>query len=493
MTEQALGPMWLAESLESALAGDDPVVRRHAAEALGHMRDGAVGAIPALACVSLADRDSGVRAAAVNALTEIGAPEDVLLENAIGLLGHQDQTVRARAGWAIGKLDPTVAARAISVLSELLATDTTIDARFGAAWAFGRMRSTSHEALEALERALRDPVADVRAEAARALGRTGPAASSTTHSLVMLLADSDPLVREQAAVALVRVDAADPDAIHGLRTLLTDSVDYVRRAATKALDVLGASSTAGSDPIGGERQTGLTEDERLAPALLVSELEERLLEPDDFARAEAPWLLAKIGGQASESTTERLVIQALVDHDADARWSALHSLARIAKCSPEVTKATLRILAYDRDPDVREAAAAALGDLWEDAPEEAVAGLVAALSDKDALVREDAAEALGVIGTAAAAARDALRHARQDPHGGVRARAAESLSIIAPAGRASNLRAPSQILLMAVGLVGLGSLVLLGGETSKILSTAGNRINTRVIDPKDTTSADADG
>ncbi len=122
---------WVVEGLESALREDDPLVRRNAARSLASMRSDAVRALPTLARISLADLDSGVRAAAVNALTDIGAPEALVLANAIELLGHPDQTVRARAAWAIGKLDPEVAAMATPQLSELLATDPAIDARFG--------------------------------------------------------------------------------------------------------------------------------------------------------------------------------------------------------------------------------------------------------------------------------------------------------------------------------------------------------------------------
>ena len=424
MTDQSIpGTTWVAERLERALQGDDPVVRMRAAEALGHMRGEGLGAVPALARTSLTDMDSGVRAAVVNALTEIGASADDLLENAVELLKHPDKTVRARAGWAIGKLDPAVAARAIPALSECLATDAAIDGRFGAAWAFGRLRSPSIEAIESLKRALRDPAADVRAEAARALGRTGRPAAGTLPTLVTLLTDADPLVREQAAGALGRINENTPEAIEALRTLTTDPVDYVREAASEALTRFGEQAKPGPPR--------LDEDAWVAQAPSVSELAGRLLEADDSGRAEAAWLLAKLGTHAGGSTTEQLVIQALVDRDSDARWSALCTIARIATRSREVTRATLRVLAYDRDPDVRDAAAAALGALWPEAREEAVTGLIGALGDEDALVREDAAEALGAMGMAAASARDALGRALEDPHGGVRARAAESPSIIA--------------------------------------------------------------
>jgi HEAT repeat protein len=429
--EPPLGAAGIVDSLESALVGVDPIVRQRAADALGSLRAIGGRTLSTLARVSLADRDSSVRASAVNALTDIGASEVSLQENAIGLLTHPDQTVRARAAWAIGKLDPAVAASATSRLSELLAADPAIDARFGAAWAFGRMRLSSREAVEALKRALRDPEGDVRAEAARAVGRTGPAAAGAVPGLVSLLIDGDPFAREQAAIALGRVSGKSAEVVDALRTLVLDPIEYVRKAASASLESPRGSPESGSarSRMGGPTEISMDAQHKQAPTVL--ELEERLLDQDDFARAEASWQLAKIGARASEGTTDRLVIQALVDRDSDARWAALFSIARIAKRSPEVTRSALRILVSDRDPDVRQAAAAAVGALWREVPGEAVAGLAAALNDKDALVREDAAEALGAIGPRANAARESLQAALNDPHGGVRARASESLRLIA--------------------------------------------------------------
>jgi HEAT repeat protein len=243
-------------------------------------------------------------------------------------------------------------------------------------------------------------------------------------SLVKVLSDPDPLAREQAAKALGRIGSEGPGAVESLSMLTTDPVDYVRTTAVDALTRLGAPPVEPATP----REE---EDAWIRQAPGIGELAGRLLEANDFGRAEAPWLLAKLGTHAGESVTEQLVVQAIVDRDSDARWSALHCLARAAKPSREVTLAIVRVLAGDRDPDVRQGAAAALGVLWREAPEEALAALVEAVDDEDALVREDAVEALGVMGGAAAGSRGALEQALGDPHGGVRARAAESLAAIA--------------------------------------------------------------
>jgi HEAT repeat protein len=420
--ESILRAGWLRSRLQEALGNSDATVRARAAEALGDLAEEALECVPALARVSLEDKDSGVRAAAVTALARIGASPEALLDNAVALLDHADETVRARAGWAIGKLEPSLAERAIPALGERVSTDPAVDGKFGAVWALGRIRSSDPEAIDILTRALADENGDIRAEAARSLGRSGTPASSALPALVLLLQDSDPLAREQAAKAVGRLGAEAPEVVEALATLTGDPLDYVRAAAAEALARLG--EVAGSPSPCDE------EDSWVAQAPGVDELARRLAEADDFGRAEAPWLIGKLDRRVGEMFTEQLVVQAVIDRDSDARWSALNCLARAAKRSPEVTSAVARVLETDRDPDVRQGAAVALGVLWHEAPHRALSALAAAVHDEDALVREDAVEALGAMRPAADVGREALEQALADPHGGVRARAAESLAAI---------------------------------------------------------------
>jgi HEAT repeat protein len=312
MTEQSImREGWLQTSLREALASPDPIVRTRAAEALGELGDESLNVLPVLARASLEDLDSGVRAAAVNALARIGAAPEALLDNAMVLLEHPDETVRARAGWAIGKLEPSLAARAMTALGERLAVDPAVDGRFGATWALGRIRSSDPKAVEILARALADENGDIRAEAARSLGRTGAAAASALPELVPLLTDSDPLAREQAANAMGRIGSATPDALEALRTLTGDPLDYVRAAAAEALARLDEPETPAVPRE--EADAWVTE----APA--VDELARRLVEASDFGRAEAPWLIGKLDTSVGQTLTEQLVVQAMIDRDSDAR------------------------------------------------------------------------------------------------------------------------------------------------------------------------------
>lgn len=415
----------LAASLRQALASDDDVVRAHAARAIGLAGLGDRSTLDALARVALVDAESGVRAAATTALNALDAPPRDLLTVAVELLEHPDQTVRARAGWAIGKLDPDVGAAAVGPLRARLAQDPAIDGRFGAAWAFGRMRFSSEDVIDALRAALLDAEPDVRAEAARAIGRIGSPAVPALPDLIRCVDDGDPLVREQVVIAIGRLVPDAPEAPAALRRAVADRVDYVRRAAAAALASIGAPPAVDPELPG--------DGAELAAGPEVAMHTDRLRADDAFGRAEAAWLLAKEGGRLDDAVTLLLITQALVDRDSDARWSAARSIGRIATRSPRTTLAIVQVLRHDPDPDVRQAAAAALSTLWKEAADVAVAALADALNDPDPMVREDAAETLGLIGEAASPACTGLERALQDPHGGVRARAAASLATIAPA------------------------------------------------------------
>jgi HEAT repeat protein len=421
--ESTLSLALVAERLAARLDSGDARVRRRAARSLGFFGDDAVDVAPRLAETSLEDPDSDVRAEAVNALERLGTPDRVLFDNAVAMLRHERADVRARAGWAIGKLDPDLAVEALPALAERVEADEAIDGRFGATWAAARMRSHDPAAVRLLIAALADAEGDVRAEAARALAETGPPAAPAVPALAALLTDPDPFAREQAARALGRIGAPAPEAVDGLRRLLRDPLDYVRAAGAHALALLGSSAEPADAAAGRE---GWADDAPAVPELLA-----RLDEGDDFARAEAPWLLAKHGGAAGGQATELLLVQAFGDRDADARWSAVHALGRIGARSPALTGAVALAAAADEDPDVRAKALEMLGRLWHGAPEATLETLVGALGDPDPLVRAEAAQALGALGPRAAAALPALREAAAgDAHSGVRARAEEACEAI---------------------------------------------------------------
>ena len=413
--------------IEAGLLGElespDPIVRQRAAEALS--RRSAIreneSAVRRLARLSLEDDDSAARAAAVNALLRLEVPVEAIRANALALLSHPSREVRARAGWAMGRFEPDELKPVLPALFDCLATDPDADPKFGALWALARMRSSTPDVIAAIELALDDPNADVRSEAARVLGRLGPGAASSVPALVQRLGDEDPLVRGNAARAIGLVGWAEPSVVAALRALCSDRVGYVREAAAAALVRVGESAGAVTAHDG--------EDPWLAQAPSVDELLERLSGDDAFRRAEASWLLAKRDACAGR-VSDALAVRAVVDPDSDSRWAALYALERIGRPSRDLVETLAGILAGDVDPDVRQGAAAALAAHWPEAPETAFAALADALRDEDPMVRDEAADALATIGPPAASVRPALVSARQDPHAGVRTRAAAALASI---------------------------------------------------------------
>ncbi len=415
--------MRIQTRLGRCLASGDPIVRTRAAEALGRMSAGTgMTSVPHLARISLDDDNSGVRAAAVNALIRLDVPVADIRTNALELLSHPAREVRARAGWTMGRFEPAEVEPAVPALVECLRTDPDVDPKFGALWAFARSRLHSPEILAVLEHALRDASGDVRSEAARTLGRIGPKAAAVEPTLADVLDDVDPLARGNAAEAIGLIGTAAPVTVARLRARCSDPIDYVRGAAVTALARLREAVP--------DRTETAEEDPWLEDAPSVDVLLGRLQGDDAFLRAEAAWLLAKRGVRDVE-VSDALATQAIVDPDSDARWAALYALARIGVPGSELTGTLTNILASDVDPDVRQGAAAALAVQWQGAPGAAVGSLAVALDDEDPMVRDEAADALRAIGPPASEARAALGRAAEDAHSGVRARAREALATIA--------------------------------------------------------------
>ena len=124
------------------LGSRDPAVRRSAAYALGKFTTKAIDAVPRLER-ALRDKDNGVRAAAANALGEIGPTGlDDPVRSLLPLLGTQeaDTHVRRNAAIAIGKLvkqglaDEAVAGQIRTGLEKAL-SDSEAPVRQNAAWA----------------------------------------------------------------------------------------------------------------------------------------------------------------------------------------------------------------------------------------------------------------------------------------------------------------------------------------------------------------------
>jgi HEAT repeat protein len=258
-------------------------VRAAAAEALAEV--GAAEALEAL-IEALADENWAVRKAAGLAIRQMRDAR--ALEPFIAALSGQTQEARQLAAEALGQLydaravEPLVgaladrswdvraaAARSLGVIADARAVsplmvsmrESDLGVRDAAADALVRI---GPPAFDALVGALDDPSWDVRRTAALALGRLGDQ-RATGRLLLALRDNSDPWLRQDAALALGQI--GDLSAISLLRDALFDDAPRVREAAAEALHALESISTQAADPrpagqAASNRETSITPLER---------------------------------------------------------------------------------------------------------------------------------------------------------------------------------------------------------------------------------------
>jgi hypothetical protein len=179
--------------LIGALKDDLPLVRRHAAEALGEIKD--PRAVEPLIAV-LKDSDSLIRRHAVEALGKIGDPRAIKPLIAV-LKTERESYVRMSAAEALGRIEePSVVEPLVSALK-----DKHWNVRSCSAKALGRIKDP--RAVAPLISALKDEDATVRGYAADALGEIKDARAVAP--LVATLKDKDKYVRERAAQALKNI------------------------------------------------------------------------------------------------------------------------------------------------------------------------------------------------------------------------------------------------------------------------------------------------
>ena len=179
--------------LIAALKDNYPHVRRHAAEALGEIKD--PRAVEPL-IAALKDTDSLIRRHAVEALGKIGDLRAII--PLIDVLNEDSEShVRTSAAVALGRIEePSVVAPLICALK-----DEHWNVRSSSATALGRIKD--RRAVEPLVCALKDEDATVRGYAADALGKIKDARA--VEPLVAALKDKNRDVRKKAARALTNI------------------------------------------------------------------------------------------------------------------------------------------------------------------------------------------------------------------------------------------------------------------------------------------------
>jgi HEAT repeat protein len=177
-------------------------VRWQAAMILGSLGPSAGQTSVPVLTEALSDRDPQVRAAAAEALGNIGQVAAPALPKLYILLRDIDADVRRKAVEALPNIssDTSMIGLLIGALS-----DPTPEVRRSAVTALGALGMPTDRVIGALAHALTDSWAAVRAAAALALAQIGPPARASRTALLVARRDSNSQVRRVAEDALRRI------------------------------------------------------------------------------------------------------------------------------------------------------------------------------------------------------------------------------------------------------------------------------------------------
>ncbi|MFB6146715.1 MAG: HEAT repeat domain-containing protein [Halobacteriaceae archaeon] len=385
------------EALRTLLReADNPAVRNRAAAALGEVTatddDAATDAIDDLVAAATDDDDPDVRAAAVDALDQIGLPA---LEELVSKLADVEPA-GDRADWAVAE-----------AYASLLDAPRP-EVRMAAATVLGRVGAGGSAVTNALTDALEDADDRVRARAARALGRLAdPAAAGALADAL----DADSVaVRREAATALgsvggdrahgaligalddeaagVRRAATDAvgefgrvESVDALADQLADQSEAVRRAATFSIvEVLSNAPTQRSHEV---RESVVDELDARGDHAVVVPLADVLRESQQaHHRRNAAWLLGRIADDDPPSEAVDALIDALDTGDGPTGQFAATALAQMG--GEVVVNRLIEVIDGDAGPETTAMAAFALGKV----------GGPRARERLDALVEETEAESV---------------------------------------------------------------------------------------------------
>jgi HEAT repeat protein len=192
--------------LTKSTSSDRALVRKESLAALAKLGPLAAEAIPVVLERAEKDADDAVRAEALQALAEIGAPADKVLLVAVAAFSDSATEVRMAARYVLGRLG-TDAKQMEAQLQEAIRVGSGFE-RILSAWALVNVApSAEHSALALplILSASQHPEAGIRAEVAKTLGEIGASSSEARQALEALSADDDESVRMAARNALTRL------------------------------------------------------------------------------------------------------------------------------------------------------------------------------------------------------------------------------------------------------------------------------------------------
>lgn len=378
---------------------NNPTIRKRAAEILGEIEshkeatDALVGAVKS-------DEDAEVRAAAIDALSNLEAIEALLralgsdvadgdaqwaqAETFVGDLQDDEPELRMAAANVLGQLGSSNAARPLARQLEV-EPENRVRARI--ARALGRVGEPG--ATGVLVGCLRNEPLTIRREAADALGHLG--GEPALRGLLTIVGDESEEIRRTTASSLGRFENEQP--VDALVTLLGDESDLVRRAAVFSLiEILSNVPPKRSHEL---RETivdrmSATDDVSVV-ASLVEILEEGM---QTHQRRNATWMLGRVTGERSQDRAITALVQALSDSDDLVSQFAATSLSEIG--GRAVESALLEVLADDSDDEAIAMAAFALGRVGGDRARERLQRLVDETENEE--IRRRAFSSLSKLG-----------------------------------------------------------------------------------------------
>ena len=378
---------------ERLLGSDSPAVRKRAAELLGELVDERdTDIVGSLVAVAMSDDNEEVRAAAIDALDEIGtgAVEQLLVKvtgtkiqqgatwatakRFASALSSEIPELRMAAANALGKLgEPNAIPALVNALS-----DENPEVRIRACAALGTLEHP--QAVEALIGLLDDSRGRVRLAAANALATIG--SDRALNALLNMLSDENSEIRRISVVALG--NARSVRVVQPLADALSDDNARVRNAVVfSIIDLLSNAPARQSHQI---RETVVTELQAATTETVVDPLLD-IIETSNQRRQRrnAVWFIGRIvDGEVSSRILDALVDR-LDDEDTPTAQFAATGLADIG--GSRVESRLLEFLNTDASDEARAKAVFVLGQVGG---EKSLAALERLSEDDSQLVRKRA-------------------------------------------------------------------------------------------------------
>ncbi|MFN8486903.1 MAG: HEAT repeat domain-containing protein [Caldilineaceae bacterium] len=192
---------------------------------------------PTLPLTALHDPERSVRAAAAEALGQVGQADPAIIQALLTALHDPNESVRNATAQTLNQLsqaDPAVIQALLTALH-----DTEPFVQVVAVAVLGQVGQADSAIIQALLTALHDTEPLVQVAVAAALSQLGQAAPAIVATWLTTLHDSEGSVRYAAIWALSQLGQGDPAVITALLAALHDPEWFVQVAAAEALGHLG--------------------------------------------------------------------------------------------------------------------------------------------------------------------------------------------------------------------------------------------------------------